>query len=268
MKKIYTLVTILAASFAMNAQTPLNTDGSLEGWTDGTTQATGWFMNTSNITNGIITKKTGSDAQNGTIYVTLQAKSGSSGNNQVGLADIPVTAGTEYTIEYWVRSNGTASNFKHWGQWRDSSAAIDMTGITDDFQPANAITTTDDTWVKITATSTAPTNASILRFTFRNYTSSSDMDIDNVIVYDTQAASTKENNIEGLNIFPNPANDVLNITSNSTADKNVQLFDLTGKKVLDVTTVSQVNVSTLKAGIYVAKINEAGKTDTRKVIIK
>jgi len=84
----------------------------------------------------------------------------------------------------------------------------------------------------------------------------------------TKDLSTKENNIEGLNIFPNPANDVLNITSNSTADKNVQLFDLTGKKVLDVTTVSTVNVSTLKAGIYVAKINEAGKTATRKVIIK
>jgi len=80
--------------------------------------------------------------------------------------------------------------------------------------------------------------------------------------------SVKENNIEGLNIFPNPANNVLNITSNNTADKNVQLFDLTGKKVLDVTTVSQVNVSTLKAGVYVAKINEAGKTATRKVIIK
>ena len=74
--------------------------------------------------------------------------------------------------------------------------------------------------------------------------------------------------LEGLNIFPNPANDILNITSNSTADKNVQLFDLTGKKVLDVTTVSQVNVSTLKSGIYVAKIKEAGKTATRKVIIK
>lgn len=84
----------------------------------------------------------------------------------------------------------------------------------------------------------------------------------------TKDLSTKENNIEGLNIFPNPANDVLNITSNNTADKNVQLFDLTGKKVLDVTTVSTVNVSTLKAGIYVAKINEAGKTATRKVIIK
>ena len=84
----------------------------------------------------------------------------------------------------------------------------------------------------------------------------------------TKDLSIKENNIEGLNIFPNPANDVLNITSNSAANKNVQLFDLTGKKVLDVTTVSQVNVSTLKAGIYVAKINEAGKTATRKVVIK
>lgn len=120
--------------------------------------------------------------------------------------------------------------------------------------------------------------ASIVHFFLRqdSATETPDLDIDELRIGTSWAdvtpidpsASTKENNIEGLNIFPNPASDVLNITSNSTADKNVQLFDLTGKKVLDVTTVSQVNVSTLKAGIYVAKINEAGKTATRKVIIK
>lgn len=82
------------------------------------------------------------------------------------------------------------------------------------------------------------------------------------------SASTKENNIAGLNIFPNPAQDVLNITSDSILDKNIQLFDMAGKKVLDVTTASQVNVSGINAGIYVAKITEAGKTSTRKVIIK
>lgn len=266
MKKIYTLVTILAASFAANAQTPLNIDGSLENWTDGTTQPTGWIITNANISGGIVTKQTGTDAQDGTIYVKLQAKSGSSGNNQLGIVDIPVTGGEEYAISYWIRSNGTSSNFKHWGQWRDNSAALNIPA--DEFRPDNPVSTTDAVWTKITATETAPTNATFLRFSFRNYTSSSDMDIDNVIVYETASASTKENNIDGLNIFPNPANDVLNITSNSTADKNVQLFDLTGKKVLDVTTISTVNVATLKAGIYVAKITEAGKTATRKVIIK
>lgn len=92
--------------------------------------------------------------------------------------------------------------------------------------------------------------------------------LDDVKVFSRDEASTKENNIAGLNIFPNPADEVLNIISNSSSDKNVQLFDLTGKKVLDITTVTQVNVSTLKAGIYFAKINEKGKTDTRKIIIK
>ncbi|MEG1026822.1 MAG: T9SS type A sorting domain-containing protein [Flavobacterium sp.] len=132
--------------------------------------------------------------------------------------------------------------------------------------------TIEDQW-------TASTDlASIVHFFFRQDSAmeTPDLDIDELRIGTSWAdvtpidpsASTKENNIEGLNIFPNPANDVLNITSNSTADKNVQLFDLTGKKVLDVTTVSTVNVSTLKAGIYVAKINEAGKTATRKVIIK
>src|SRR5690606_22699637 len=79
--------------------------------------------------------------------------------------------------------------------------------------------------------------ATIAHFFLRqdSATETPDLDIDELRIGTSWAdvtpidpsASTKENNIEGLNIFPNPANDVLNITSNSSADKNVQLFDLT-----------------------------------------
>ena len=119
--------------------------------------------------------------------------------------------------------------------------------------------------------------ASIVHFFLRQDSpgETPDLDIDELRigtswedVTPTEPGSVKQNNIDGLNIFPNPVDEVLNITSDSTADKNVQLFDLTGKKVLDVTTVSQVNVSTLKAGVYVAKITEAGKTATRKIVVK
>ena len=123
------------------------------------------------------------------------------------------------------------------------------------------------------ATSTS-TTSSILSVFLRNGSSTGKVEVDEIYLADNWGEvnhvdmSTQQNNIDGLNIFPNPVDDVLNITSNSNADKNVQLFDLTGKKVLDVTTVSQVNVSTLKAGIYVAKITESGKTATRKIIVK
>lgn len=86
-------------------------------------------------------------------------------------------------------------------------------------------------------------------------------------VIDTPLSNT-ENQIEGLRIYPNPATDVVFVTSNSGAMKNVQLFDLSGKKVLDVHTTSSFQVDALANGIYVMKVTEEGKTSTSKLIVK
>jgi len=81
-------------------------------------------------------------------------------------------------------------------------------------------------------------------------------------------SSVVENDIKGLNIHPNPTKDFLTITSHSDQFKNVQIFNLTGVKVLEVTTKNQINVSSLKQGVYLAKIQEMGKFSSRKIIIK
>lgn len=80
--------------------------------------------------------------------------------------------------------------------------------------------------------------------------------------------SNVSNDIEGLRIFPNPANDVVTISTNSSAVKSVQIFDISGKQVINVDTDSTINVSTLSKGIYVVKIVEEGKTSTSKLVIK
>lgn len=82
------------------------------------------------------------------------------------------------------------------------------------------------------------------------------------------ATSLTKNDIEGLKVFPNPVDDILFITSKNNLEKNIKLFDMTGKKVMDSRIVSELNVSSLKAGIYVAKITEMGKTATCKIIVK
>lgn len=82
------------------------------------------------------------------------------------------------------------------------------------------------------------------------------------------ALSNNLNTIEGLNIYPNPANDVVTITSAANGVKNVQLFDVTGKQIINVETSSTINVSSLAKGIYVMKVTEAGKSATSKLVIK
>lgn len=81
---------------------------------------------------------------------------------------------------------------------------------------------------------------------------------------------TKQNSISGLNVYPNPVvNGNLFITSNSTSNKGVVIFDVLGKQVLKATVSNQaMNVSSLNRGVYIVKITEEGKTATRKLVIK
>lgn len=82
--------------------------------------------------------------------------------------------------------------------------------------------------------------------------------------------SVNQNEISGLSIYPNPVTKgTLYITSNSASAKSVAIFDVLGKQVLNAKTSNNaVNVSNLKGGVYILKITEEGKTDTKKLIIE
>lgn len=77
------------------------------------------------------------------------------------------------------------------------------------------------------------------------------------------------NAIAGLSIYPNPANTVLNITSDSFTTKTVEIYNTLGAKVLATqVTNAPVNVAGLTTGIYMVKVTEEGKTATRKLVIE
>ena len=81
-----------------------------------------------------------------------------------------------------------------------------------------------------------------------------------------QQAST----IDGLSFYPNPVNTgKIYITSKSALDKDITIFDVLGKKVLQTQLSSrELNVSSLSPGVYIIKINENQATATRKLIIR
>ncbi|BCY28051.1 hypothetical protein KK2020170_09190 [Flavobacterium okayamense] len=78
------------------------------------------------------------------------------------------------------------------------------------------------------------------------------------------------NAIDGLVMYPNPVSgNNLYFTSTNNGEINVQIFDILGKEVVKANVVNnQVNVSGLNAGVYVVKVTEAGKTATRKLVVK
>ena len=83
-------------------------------------------------------------------------------------------------------------------------------------------------------------------------------------------AKAPEVGIEGLSFYPNPvSNGKIYITSKSTLDKEITIFDVLGKKVLQtVLNSKELNISNLSPGVYIIKIKEDDATATRKLIIK
>ncbi|HRE77565.1 MAG TPA: T9SS type A sorting domain-containing protein [Flavobacterium sp.] len=85
-----------------------------------------------------------------------------------------------------------------------------------------------------------------------------------------QPNKTQETTIEGLSFYPNPvSNGKVYITSKSSLAKEVTIFDILGKVVLQSTiNTKELNVSSLSPGIYMIKIKEGDATATRKLIIR
>lgn len=80
---------------------------------------------------------------------------------------------------------------------------------------------------------------------------------------------TSDRNIAGLKLYPNPVTGgTLNVQTDLGDTKEVAIFDVLGKQVVKTSTEGTVNVSNLKTGVYMVKITEAGKTATRKLVIK
>lgn len=85
----------------------------------------------------------------------------------------------------------------------------------------------------------------------------------------TANSKSQEPTIEGLTLYPNPNNTgKVYITSRLNLDKKVEVFDVLGKKVIDVTLYSkELNISNLNPGVYIIKIKEGEAASTRKLIV-
>lgn len=79
----------------------------------------------------------------------------------------------------------------------------------------------------------------------------------------------QELTIEGLTIYPNPVNSgKIYVSSKSSLEKKIEIFDVLGKKVLEtITSTKEVNVANLSPGVYIIKIKEKEASATRKLII-
>jgi hypothetical protein len=85
------------------------------------------------------------------------------------------------------------------------------------------------------------------------------------------AQDNKGETIDGLNIYPNPVSTGrIYITSKSSLNKEIEIYDVLGKKILTATLTSskELNITSLTPGVYIIKIKEGDATATKKLIVK
>ena len=76
--------------------------------------------------------------------------------------------------------------------------------------------------------------------------------------------------IEGLTMYPNPvSNGKLYISSLKNLSKDIEIFDVLGKKVLSSPLFGNtLDISVLNSGVYIIKIAEDRNFETRKLVVK
>ncbi|RRO20858.1 T9SS type A sorting domain-containing protein, partial [Flavobacteriaceae bacterium 14752] len=96
------------------------------------------------------------------------------------------------------------------------------------------------------------------------------------IRFDTTTLSNDDFELSGISIYPNPANDVLNINlgQNSSQIENFTLFDLNGRQIYqkqfedNQTQENQIDVSQLSSGVYLLTVKTQNTQYNQKVIIE
>ncbi|WP_394751297.1 T9SS type A sorting domain-containing protein [Spongiimicrobium salis] len=82
--------------------------------------------------------------------------------------------------------------------------------------------------------------------------------------------SKGKGDIDGFKVYPNPVTSgKVYISTTQNAPKKVLIYDVFGTQVMETTILGkELNLSDLKAGIYVLRVFEKNKVATRKLVVK
>ena len=121
-----------------------------------------------------------------------------------------------------------------------------------------------------------PVNASRIRVSMKNSSSSTGIIEFKVIGKLSSSLSVSEKTIKSISVFPNPASDkvTLNLGDLATSKNlNISVLDMSGKLIWSKKTIgkNQITLYTqdmnLKNGIYLIKISNSEKVETAKIVV-
>lgn len=72
-----------------------------------------------------------------------------------------------------------------------------------------------------------------------------------------------------FSIYPNPAQEFLNITSPVPGEKKVVIYDVLGKQVMSTkVTAERMNISQLNSGVYIVQITQGNTSESKKLVVE
>lgn len=192
---------------------------------------------------------------------------------------VAVTPGTSYTLT--IESRSEAENVPselfilnteitdETGLASGSSTVDSYLNITNDHNTSKSNATTDN-FTKNTLVFT-PTGSFIVIYVRSSLAVDSDHEVffDNIELYETASLSVNDVFSSKISIYPNPANEFVQISTSETIT-GVEVYNLIGKKVISSSklTNNKIDVSNLSKGVYVLKVMSNDLVGSRKIIIE
>ena len=95
------------------------------------------------------------------------------------------------------------------------------------------------------------------------------MYVDNIYFWKAPTAGLDDPSLSAVEMYPNPAKGVVKFSRVSNEALEVSVYDLLGKQVMPFQTLqTELNISSLTTGIYVAKLQQGVHSVTKKLIVK
>lgn len=259
MKKIFTILSLIALGTFANAQTNLITNPGFETWTAGAPN--GWYATGITFTQSTDPVKSGTYAAGVTSPAT--------GNKTTNPSpDISITQGVTYVFSGWYLDNTTTARFKYWNQFRTASGDTGANAL----QAADYSTDSPE-WKFFTAEAQPNATATVARPGLRVYPENSTgggiIYLDDIMFYDKSTLGTIDIKEFDRKVKMNTlvsSNLTLELPSKST----VNIYSVDGKLVSSnrVNSGESINVSNLQKGNYIVTVQDNFNNKISRKIIK
>lgn len=96
----------------------------------------------------------------------------------------------------------------------------------------------------------------------------SDTALGSLVVEAPATAGTKDIALNSIKMIPNPAKDLVQFSKHSNEPLDIQIFDMLGKQLIAHKNVqSEVNISSLRTGVYFVQMTLGTKATKKKLVV-